>query len=50
MYSESGVDTITSYLVLALAIWIFQTYMINKNWRYTQVINDIILVVLTFVK
>lgn len=33
---EAGVDTVTSYGALVVAIWIFQTYLINRNWRYTQ--------------
>ena len=34
---EAGVDTISTYLALVAAIWTFQTFLINKNWRYTQV-------------
>jgi hypothetical protein len=33
---EAGIDTITSYLALVVAIWIFQKYLIKKNWQYTQ--------------
>ena len=33
---QAGIDNITSYLALVFAIYIFQTYFINKNWRYTQ--------------
>jgi hypothetical protein len=33
---QAGVDTVTTYGALVTAIWIFQTYLINKNWRYTQ--------------
>lgn len=39
---EAGIDTITSYGALAFAIWIFKTYLINKNWRYTQYGSTII--------
>lgn len=34
---QSGIDTITTYASLVLAIWIFQKYLIGRNWRYTQV-------------
>jgi hypothetical protein len=33
---QAGIDTVTSYLALVAAIWVFQTYLINKNWRYTN--------------
>jgi len=33
---QAGIDNITSYLALVLAIYIFQEYFLNKNWRYTQ--------------
>lgn len=33
---QAGVDTVTTYAALTLAIWLFQTFLINKNWRYTQ--------------
>jgi hypothetical protein len=33
---QAGIDTLTSYLALVAAIWIFQTYLMNINWRYTQ--------------
>lgn len=33
---EAGIDTITTYLALVAAIWTFQTYLINRNWRHTQ--------------
>ncbi len=33
---EAGIDTITTYSALVLAIWIFQTYLINRNWRLSQ--------------
>lgn len=33
---QAGIDTITSYASLVLAVWIFQKYLINRNWRITQ--------------
>jgi hypothetical protein len=33
---EAGIDTITTYSALVLAIWIFQRYLINRNWRMSQ--------------
>lgn len=33
---QAGIDTITTYSSLVLAIWLFQKYMINRNWRITQ--------------
>jgi len=33
---QAGVDTVTTYSALVLAIYLFQTYMINRNWHYTQ--------------
>jgi hypothetical protein len=33
---QAGVDTITTYAALVFAIWLFQKYLINRNWRYTQ--------------
>lgn len=33
---QAGIDTITTYGALVLSIWIFQKYLINRNWRYTQ--------------
>jgi hypothetical protein len=33
---EAGIDTITSYLALVVAIWIFQKYLIRRNWQVTQ--------------
>lgn len=39
---ESGIDTITTYGSLVIAIWIFQRFMIDKNWRVTQVVSVLI--------
>ena len=33
---ESGIDTITTYLAIVAGIHLFQTYLINKNWRYSK--------------
>lgn len=33
---QAGVDTVTTYGALVTAIWIFQRFLINRNWRYTQ--------------
>ena len=43
---EAGIDTITSYLALSVAIWLFKTYLINVNWRYTQIGSTVIASVL----
>lgn len=29
-------DTITTYLGVSTAIWLFKTYLINRNWRMSQ--------------
>ncbi len=33
---QAGIDTVTTYAGLAYAIWLFQTYMINRDWHITQ--------------
>ena len=33
---QAGIDTMTTYGALVIAIWIFQKFLINKNWRYSQ--------------
>ena len=33
---QAGIDTMTTFLALVIAIWVFQKYLIKKNWRYTQ--------------
>jgi hypothetical protein len=33
---QAGIDSMTSYLALVAAIWIFKKYMLGVNWRYTQ--------------
>lgn len=39
---QAGVDTVTTYSALVLAIYLFQKYMINRNWHYTQYASVII--------
>jgi hypothetical protein len=33
---QAGIDTITTYLGLVVAIYLFQTYLLNRNWRYSE--------------
>ena len=33
---QAGIDTMTTFAALAIAIWVFQKYLIRRNWRYTQ--------------
>jgi hypothetical protein len=33
---QAGINTMATYFGLAFAIWLFQTYLIRKNWRWTQ--------------
>ena len=33
---QAGIDTVTTYSALVLAIWLFQRYMINRDWHLTQ--------------
>lgn len=33
---QAGLDTVTTYLALVISIWLFQRFLINRNWRYTQ--------------
>jgi hypothetical protein len=33
---QAGIDTITTYSALVLAIYLFQRYMINRDWHITQ--------------
>lgn len=39
---QSGIDTITTYASLVVAIWIFQKYLINRNWRHTQYFSTLL--------
>lgn len=36
---QSGVDAITTSLAVVVAVWVFQTYLINVNWRTTQYLS-----------
>ena len=33
---QAGIDTITTYFGLVYAIYLFQTYLINRNWRISE--------------
>jgi hypothetical protein len=33
---QAGIDTISTYVSLVTAIYLFQVYLINRNWRTTQ--------------
>jgi len=43
---QSGIDTMTSYGALVIAIWIFKRYLIHINWRYTTYLSCIVTSVL----
>jgi hypothetical protein len=45
---QAGIDTITTYMAVSSAIWVFKTYLLNKNWRYTQYGSTIIASVMGF--
>ena len=34
-------DTLTSYAALVFAVWIFQRFLIRKNWRITHYLSSI---------
>lgn len=38
---QAGIDTITSYAALVAAVWIFQRYLIQLNWRITHYSSSI---------
>ena len=38
---QSGIDGTTSYIALVFGIWLFQTYLINLNWRTTNYLSNI---------
>lgn len=38
---QSGINSIANYLALVVAIAIFQTYLINRNWRITQYLSSL---------
>jgi hypothetical protein len=33
---QSGFDTVTTYMALVTSIWLFQRYLINRNWHLSQ--------------
>lgn len=43
---QAGIDTVTTYGALVLAIWLFQKYLIHKNWRHTQYASNVFSAVL----
>lgn len=46
---QAGIDTITTYGGLVIGIWIFQTYFINSNWRYTQYASSMLSIIVGIV-
>jgi hypothetical protein len=38
---QAGIDTMTTYGALSFAIYLFQTYLIRRNWRITQYVSTI---------
>jgi len=36
---QAGIDTITTYLALVGGVYLFQKYLINKNWRTTKYLS-----------
>jgi hypothetical protein len=38
---QVGLDTVTTNFGIVCAIWLFQKYLIHKNWRYTQYVSVI---------
>jgi hypothetical protein len=46
---EAGIDTITSYLALIIAIWLFQKLLINRNWRITQYASTVFVALLQLI-
>jgi hypothetical protein len=46
---QAGIDTITTYAALVLAIWLFQRYMINRDWHVTQYASVLVAAGLGFV-
>jgi MFS family permease len=39
---QAGIDTITTYIALVAAIYLFQTFLLNRNWRITQYLSTIV--------
>lgn len=46
---QAGIDTVTTYAGLAYAIWLFQKYMINRDWHITQYISVLLAALLGLV-
>jgi len=46
---QAGIDTVTTYASLAYAIYLFQTYMINKDWHITQYVSVLLAALLGLV-
>lgn len=46
---QAGIDTITTYGAIVLAIWIFQKWLINMNWRRTQYASTVLTALLGLV-
>ena len=45
-FCRFGLDSVTTFVALAAAIWIFQRYLLNSNWRNTQYASNIFTAVL----
>ena len=43
---QVGLDAMTTYGVLSLAIWIFRTYLLNESWRRTSYFSNLFAAVL----
>jgi hypothetical protein len=39
---QAGIDTMTSYMALVAAIYLFQTYLLGVNWRFTQWTSSVV--------
>lgn len=37
---QTGIDGLTSMLALVAAVWLFQTFLIKRNWRVTQLASS----------
>ena len=46
---QAGIDTVTTYSALVLSIWLFQKYMINRDWHVTQYASVLTAAALGFV-
>ena len=43
---QTGLDSLLSYVALVGAIYVFQTYLIRRNWRITEYFSNIVTAVL----